>query len=157
MRFEHVVRLAATRAAVWPLVLDVPRIARCVPGVEEVAPVDGAGGDRYRGVLRVSVGPVRLRLEGNVAVTSRDESVGTATLRLDASDRGIGGTVRADLHMTLAEDGTGTDLRMATEATLAGRIGDLGQAIVRRKADQLVAEFARCLERTLATTREERP
>ncbi len=79
----------------------------------------------------------------------RDEASGEAVMRLEAVDKGIGGNVRADLRMTLTENGTGSELRMVTEATLAGRIGDLGQPIVKRKADQVVSEFARCLERTL--------
>lgn len=148
MRFEHALRLPASKDAVWPRLMDIPAVARCVPGIESVAPLDG---ERYRGAVRVSVGPVRLRLEGSVTVTRQDEAAGTASMRLDATDRGIGGTLRADLHLTLAERDGGTELRMVTEATLAGRIGDLGQGIIKRKADQVVADFAHCLERSLGT------
>ncbi len=146
MRFEHVVRLPVTKSAAWSRVMDIPEIAKCVPGVDGVTPT---GPDRYHGAVKVAVGPIRLTLEGDVVVTKRDEPAGEAAMRLEASDKGIGGTVRADLHMTLTDNGAGSELRMVTEATLAGRIGDLGQPIVKRKADQVVSEFARCLERTL--------
>lgn len=145
MKFEHVVRLPVSAAVAWPRVTDVPEIARCVPGVEGVT---AAGPDRYRGAVKVAVGPVRLRLEGDIVVTKRDEAAGEAAMRLEAADKGIGGNVRADLRMTLTDNGSGSELRMVTEATLAGRIGDLGQPIVKRKADQVVAEFAKCLERS---------
>lgn len=146
MRFEHLVRVGAPRERAWALLMDVPAVARCVPGAEDVT---ASGPDAYRGAVRVSVGPVRLRLEGNIVVTERDEPAGRAAMRLEAADRGVGGTVRADLRVTVADDGAGTELRLLTDATLAGRIGDLGQPLIKRQADRIVSEFARCLERTL--------
>ncbi len=147
MRFEHVVRVAAPRDRAWALLMDVPAVARCVPGAEEVT---ASGPDAHRGAVRVSVGPIRLRLEGSITITERDEPAGRATMHLEAADRGVGGTVRADLRMTVTEDGAGSELRLVTDATLAGRIGDLGQPLIKRQADRIVSEFARCLERTLA-------
>jgi uncharacterized protein len=145
MRLEHVVRLPVPKAAAWPRVTDVASVARCVPGFESITP---EGPDRYRGSLRIAVGPIRLRLEGEVLVTKRDEASGEAVMRLQAADKGVGGSVRADLRLTLADRDGGSELRMVTETTLAGRIGDLGQPIVKRKADQVIAELARCLETT---------
>jgi carbon monoxide dehydrogenase subunit G len=148
MRFEHAVRVPATRDRVWALLMDVPTIARCVPGADDV--VETAAGT-YRGAVRVSVGPVRLRLEGTVAMTQKDEQSGHAVMRLDATDKAVGGNVRAEVRMTLAEVEAGvTEVRLVTETTLAGRIGDLGQPLIKRQADRVVSEFARCLERTLA-------
>lgn len=148
MRFEHAIRVAAPRDRTWALLMDVPAIARCVPGAEEVTPI---GPDRYRGAVRVGVGPIRLRLEGEVTVTQKDEEAGHAAMRLDAADRAVGGAVRAELRMTVAEIENGTEVRLVTEATLAGRIGDLGQPLIKRQADRIVSEFARCLERTLGS------
>lgn len=147
MRFEQTVRVSAPRERAWALLMDVPAVARCVPGAEDVTAV---GDDRYRGAVRVSVGPVRLRLEGEVAVTQKDEEGGQAAMRLEASDRGVGGTVRAELRVTLTDADGGCEMRLVTEATLAGRIGDLGQPLIKRQADRVISELARCLERTLA-------
>lgn len=146
MRFEHTIHVAAPRDRAWALLMDVPAVARCVPGAEDVAQT---APDRYRGAVRVSVGPIRLRLEGDVTVTAKDEATGHAAMRLEAADRGVGGHVRADLRMTLSEAGAGSELRLVTEATLAGRIGDLGQPIVKRQADKIAADFAKCLEQAL--------
>ncbi len=99
--------------------------------------------------MRVSVGPIRLKLEGEVTLTQKEEESGHATMRLDAADRAVGGTVRAELRIQLADLENATEVRLVTEATLAGRIGDLGQPLIKRQADRIVSEFARCLERTL--------
>jgi carbon monoxide dehydrogenase subunit G len=146
MRFEHTIKVAAPRDRIWTLLMDVPAIARCVPGAEEISSI---GPDRYRGSVRVSVGPIRLRLEGEVTLTQKEEEAGHATMRLDAADRAVGGTVRAELRIQLADLENATEVRLVTEATLAGRIGDLGQPLIKRQADRIVSELARCLERTL--------
>lgn len=146
MRFEHTIRVAAPRDRAWALLMDVPAVARCVPGAEDVT---STGPDTYRGAVRVSVGPIRLRLEGDVTVTQKDQATGQAAMRLDAADRGVGGQVRAELRMTLSEVDAGSELRLVTEATLAGRIGDLGQPLIKRQADKIAADFAKCLEQAL--------
>jgi carbon monoxide dehydrogenase subunit G len=148
VRFEHTVRVSAPRKRAWDLLMDIPAVAKCVPGSEGVAAI---GADRYRGAVRVSIGPVRLRLEGEVTVTQKEEETGHAAMRLDATDRAVGGAVKAELRVTLAELEGATELRLVTEATLAGRIGDLGQPLIKRQADRIAAEFARCLERELGT------
>lgn len=150
MKFEHTVRVSAPRKSAWDLLMDVPAVARCVPGAEDVVPT---GPDAYRGAVRVSVGPVRLRLEGNVTLIQKEEGTGHAALRLEAADRAVGGNVRAELRVTLAEVDGGTELRLVTEATLAGRIGDLGQPLIKRQADRIASDFAKCLERTLGSER----
>jgi carbon monoxide dehydrogenase subunit G len=148
VRLEHAVRVAASRERTWALLMDVPAVARCVPGAEEVTAV---GPDRYKGAVRVGLGPIRLRLEGEVTVTQQDAGAGQATMRLDATDRAVGGAVRAELRVQVAEADGGTEVRLVTDATLAGRIGDLGQPLIKRQADRIVSELARCLERTLGS------
>lgn len=148
MRLEHRVVVGAPRDRAWALLLDVPALARCVPGAEDVT---AAGTDRYRGILRISVGPVRLRLAGEVAVTERDEAAGAATLSVEAADRAVGGHVRAEVRVRLAALADATEVLLTTDATLAGRIGDLGQPLIKRQADRMIAELARCLERALTS------
>lgn len=169
MRLEHGGRVAAPRARVWVILMDLPRAARLVPGLGSIEPLDPTGGtpdppggsprvdkgtrtpDRYRGTLRVQVGPVRLELAGNVEVTARDENAGTATMRLDAADQRLGGALRASLDLALAEVAAGaTDVRIVTEAQVLGRIGELGQPVIRRKADQIVGQFLAALAREAA-------
>ena len=135
----------------WAFLLDVPRVARCVPGVETV---ESIGEDRFRGVLKVAVGPVRLTLAGEVAITSRDEAAGIAVLRATAADKGAGGAVSADLRMTVT-DGAAPDtseLQIVTEAQVMGRIGEFGQPIIKRKADQTMNEFAANLGRAIGAS-----
>ena len=147
MKLTHTAIVRAPRAKVWKLVTDVPAAARCVPGVAAVTP-SGAG--KYKGSLLVQLGPVRLVLDGDIALTSTDEAAGKASLRADAKDTRLGGTVRATMELALADKGADTELRITSDVQIAGRIGDFGQPVIQRKADQLMTQFADCLARTLA-------
>ena len=145
MKLEHRVTVDAPRAKVWAVLMDLPVAARCVPGTRDIAP-DGGG---VRGMLEVRVGPVKLALGGTVAIESRDETTGTARLRAEAEDRRIGGAVRALVDLSVTGDAP-TDLRIATDVAILGRIGELGQPLIARQADKMLAGFADCLRATVA-------
>ena len=146
MKLEHRVAVDAPRAKVWSVLMDLPVAARCVPGTREVAP-DGEG---VRGTLDVRVGPVKLALGGTVAIESRNEAAGTARLRADAEDRRLGGSVRALVDLALSGDAP-TELRITTDVAILGRIGELGQPLIARQAEKVLAGFAECLRATVAS------
>ena len=145
MKFEHRVRIEAPRARVWALLMDLPAAAACVPGVRDIA-VDGDG---VRGTLDVRVGPVKLALAGRVSVAERDDASATATLRADAADQRIGGAVRALVTVALTGDGP-TDLDVTSDVAILGRLGELGQSLIARQADKVLAGFAENLRRAVA-------
>lgn len=145
MKLEHRVTVDAPRAAVWAVLMDLPVAAGCVPGTRDVV----AAGDGVRGALDVRVGPVKLALDGTVSVESRDETAGTARLRADAADRRIGGAVRALVDLAVTGDAP-TELRISSDVAILGRIGELGQPLIARQADKVLAGFADCLRRTVA-------
>src|SRR5438094_9829460 len=101
--------VAAPKDKVWARLMDIPAAARCVPGV---ASVRANGKDRYLGTLAVQIGPVRLVLDGDFAITSRDETAGTASLRADAADSRGGGAIRPTLALALAAKDAETQLRI---------------------------------------------
>ncbi len=145
MKLAHVSTVAAPMGRVWDVVMDVPRAASCVPGVSAVTPL---GPDRFKGSLLVQIGPIRLVLDGEIAVVARDDVGHRASLRADAKDARLGGTVRAIVEIALTERAEGCELRIASDVQIGGRIGEFGQPVIQRKADQLLAQFARCLAKT---------
>ena len=147
MKLEHRVEVRAARDRVWTSLMDIPAVASCVPGVEEIVPT---GGDRYEGRLRVGVGPIRLALAGDLELTARDDDAGRATLRGAGSDRRLGGGVRVVVDLAVAATGPeATELVIGSDVQVLGRIGDLGQPIMRRKADEILRAFAECLSQRL--------
>jgi carbon monoxide dehydrogenase subunit G len=145
VKLEHHVRVDAPRAKVWAVLMDLPVAARCVPGTRDITP----DGDGVRGTLEVRVGPIKLALGGTVAIESRDEAAGTARLRADAEDRRIGGAVRAVVDLAVSGDAP-TELRIGTDVAILGRLGELGQPLIARQADKVLAGFAECLRAAVA-------
>jgi len=146
MKLEHTVSIDAPRARVWEALMDLPGAARCVPGTRDIA----ADGDLVRGTLDVRVGPVKLSLAGSVVIENRDDAAGTARLRADAADQRIGGAVRAFVDVALTGDSP-TVLRVSSDVAILGRIGELGQPLIARQADKVLAGFAACLRTTVAS------
>ena len=140
MILDQKVIVPAPPDRVWDFVMDVPAVADCVPGVESVEQLTD---DEYAGALRVRVGPIAVRLEGKVTVVERSAKEQRAQMKVEAVDRRIKGAVKATSTMQLAalDDGT-TELAVHTDASILGKLGEFGQAIMRRKADQIMKEFA---------------
>ena len=146
MKLRHRATVAAPRERVWEILMDVPRVAACVPGVETVTP---EGGDRYRGRFRVQVGPVRLALDGDVELTERDDAASRAVMRATGTDARMGGGVRAIVALSLTP-GTSTEMVVDSDVQILGRIGELGQPLIKRKADEIMSAFAANLARTVS-------
>jgi uncharacterized protein len=140
MILDQKVVIPAPIDRVWDFVMDVPAVAGCVPGVESV---DQHGEDEYIGALKVRVGPIAVRLEGKVTVVERNADEKRAQMNVEAADRRIKGAVNAKSTMQLHEvDDRNTELSVHTDAAVMGKLGEFGQAIMRRKADQIIKEFA---------------
>jgi len=123
----------------WDFLMEIPKVASCVPGVEAV---EATGESAYAGSLRVQVGPIRLSLQGIVTVEEQDRGSWRARMRAEANDRRVGGGIRARMSLTLAPGEGGTRLRVETDLTILGRIGEFGQPVIKKKADALLEEFA---------------
>ena len=139
MEFQHSATIAAPKAKVWAFLMDVPRVSTCVPGVQDVKPLDDSN---YEGTLRVRVGPIGLSLTGKISMDVRDEAAGKAEMTAQASDRKVGGGVQAKMGMQLEELGSNeVKLTISTNANVMGKIGEFGQPVIRKKAEQMMAEF----------------
>ena len=147
MTFSQECVIPVDRERLWEFLMDVPRVARCVPGVETVEAVDERS---YKGRLGVRIGPIRLALDGTVAVEEQDQAAWRARMRADANDRRLGGGIRARMSLALTPADAGTRLLIETDLAVLGKIGEFGQPLIRKKADALLEEFARNLQSTLA-------
>lgn len=131
----------------WDFLMDVANSAKCVPGVVDVAP---EGDGRYRGTLRAKVGPMSINLSGTVTMQEQEPDSGRARFLVEASDRRVGGGVKTDMLMRLTvRSPNETELTIETDTTFMGRLGELGQPVIRRKAQSTIEEFARNLSREL--------
>jgi uncharacterized protein len=146
LKFEQTVELEQNIDKVWAFVMDVPSMAKCIPGVESV---EDLGNEKYKVVMKIRVGPIGLTLNSELSVVSKDETTRTAALRVDAADKRVGGAVKSTMTMHLEPNGSGTKMQVETDAQVMGRIGDFGQPVIRKKADQMLQEVANNLRKAL--------
>ncbi len=147
MRLENTCLIPASRSAAWDLLMDIPRAAACVPGLQEITP---DGENRYRATLQSRVGPMRFSFSGTVSVLESDESKGEARFQVEASDRKVGGGIKADMTMRLIVQAPGqTELSIVTDTAFMGKLGELGQPLMHRKTRSTMEEFARNLAELL--------
>jgi carbon monoxide dehydrogenase subunit G len=141
MLIDHQITVPAPPERVWAFMMDIPAVSRCVPGLDNVARIDD---QTYSGVMSVRVGPIAVKLDGRVLLAERDEAARLARMDLQAADKRVNGAVNAKMRMELAEadGGAQTDLAIHTDANVMGKLGEFGQAVIRKKADQILHEFA---------------
>ncbi len=149
MKFNQRAVIAVAREPLWDFLMDVPKVAQSLPGVEKVEQLDP---DTYQGTLKIRVGPISINLQGKIIVEQRDRDNWRATLRADASDRLAAGAIRAKTSMELKDlSATETELLVDTDVSIMGKIGEFGQPIIRRKADAMLKEFVENIKKQLVT------
>ena len=147
MKFQHQVTTQASREDLWAVLQDFPSVARCLPGVDEVHKISD---DTYEGTLRIRIGPIGLRMTGTVEV-EQDEDAKLWRMTAQALDQRVGGGAKAIIEAVISEPTPGiAGLDIQADVQFIGRLGEMGQPIIRRKADSIINQFAQNLER-LAT------
>jgi len=135
------------REPLWEFLMDVPKVAQSLPGVESVSKIDDT---TYEGALKVRVGPIALNLLGKIIVDERDKENWRAALRAEANDRRAAGAVKGKTTMMLkALDSNQTELLVETDVNILGKIGEFGQPIIRKKADSMLKEFVENIKKQL--------
>ena len=147
MILDQKVVVQAAPERVWEFVMDIPAVSRCVPGVESFEKIDD---DTFLGSLKVKVGPIGVKLSGKVMVVERDRENLRSRMDLQAAEKRLNSAVSAQATITLVPlSETETELQIHTESSILGKLGEFGQAVMRRKADQIVGEFARNMAKAI--------
>ena len=149
MKVEIVSVVPASREATWTLVMDIPKAATCIPGLKDIT-LDGEA--RYQATLQAKVGPMGMNLSGVITVLSQDAESGEAHFLVEANDRRVGGGVKTNMSMKVtAKSPTETELEIVADTTFMGRLGELGQPLIRRKARNTLEDFSKNLSKILAS------
>jgi carbon monoxide dehydrogenase subunit G len=149
MQFENTFDVRLPADVTWRWLVDIPRVAPCLPGAELTA-VEGPG--CFSGRFSVRIGPVRLRFSGRARLLLVDDVARTARIEAEGLDEGRRGTVRAVVDLRLQPTASGSRVAVATELTLVGPITRYvrGTGIYRDITAYLLQEFAESLERKVA-------
>lgn len=137
MKFERTITVNAPVAEVRTFFEDVVAVAACIPGIEGTTEVEP---NVYEGRLRIRIGPLAFSIGGRARV--EQDADRTWRLTGEGRDGRINAGVSAILEARLRElTPTTTEVQATADLQLSGRLGGLGQSLIRRKADSMLEEF----------------
>ncbi len=146
MQFEKQIAIAAPREKVWQFIWDVDRFIACVPGCKEAKTLEN--GKIYTATMVEKVGPFRVEFPMRIEI-EQSEPLSHIKARASGSDSKIGSLMKIELEVNLKEEGSGTLLSFVATVDILGKMAALGHSMIKRKADQVMAEFVREIKKNL--------
>ena len=146
MDLEHSFTIPVPPEQAWQALLDVERIAPCMPG----ATVDSVDGDVVTGRIKVKVGPVTMTYAGTARFVERDEQSRTVTLEASGKETRGAGTASATIRSTLQGEGNQTKVTVHTTMSVTGRPAQFGRGVMAEVGGRIIERFAANLAALLA-------
>ncbi len=149
MEFDNSFEVPLPIDEAWKLLMDIRRIAPCLPGAELTEVID----DRtYKGKVGVRLGPVSLAFAGTVKFDEIDDAAHRAKISAQGSDAKGRGAANATATFHLEEVAGGSKVLVHTNLTLSGAVAQYGRGvgIIQMTAAQIITQFANNLKAQFA-------
>jgi uncharacterized protein len=139
MRIDNEFEVPAPVDQVWLYLLDVPRMAPCLPGAELTEVVDD---NTYKGRVVTKLGPVSMQFSGTAHIVSKDESAHKVVLNAEGAEEKGKGQASMAVTATLVRAGAGTKVFVSQDVEIAGAAAQFGRGMVADVAAVLMKSFA---------------
>ncbi len=144
MKLKNTFEVPLAPSEAWALLLDIERIAPCLPGTKITEVVDDK---TYKGEVALRLGPVALSFQGKVTFEDIDDEGHRARIKAQGADSKGRGGANADVEFSLAPTDGGAMVTIETDLNLSGSIAQYGRGvgIIQATSEQLIGEFAKNL------------
>jgi uncharacterized protein len=142
LKLENEFVVTAPIEQTWRTLLDLERVAGCLPGAQ-IARGEDEG--TFSGSMRVKLGPVTMDYKGTARIEEVDESNRVAVFILNGKETRGQGSASATIRNQLVDRGGSTQVRVETELSVTGRPAQFGRGIMQDVATAMLADFANCL------------
>src|ERR1700683_3287252 len=151
MELEHSFTVPVPKERAWDVLLDVERVAPCMPG----ATLDSVDGDVINGRIKVKVGPISMTYTGKAEIVEKDEAAGL--IRMDASGKETKGAGTASASVRSLIEGQGNETRVTVHTTInvTGKPAQFGRGVMNEVSGKLIGIFAENLAELLAESEED--
>ncbi|MGY1824395.1 SRPBCC family protein [Geodermatophilus sp. SYSU D00079] len=122
----------------WRVLLDIERIAPCMPG----AALDSVTGDDFTGRVKVKLGPINLTYQGKASFIEKDEAAHKAVIDGRGKDQRGNGTASALITAQLRSEGDTTRVDVLTDLNITGRPAQFGRGVMTDVGNKLLGQFA---------------
>jgi carbon monoxide dehydrogenase subunit G len=138
MELDHEFTVPVPIDRAWAVLLDVERVAPCMPG----ATLDSIDGDEFTGRLKVKLGAMTITYKGNARIASKDEASHTVTMEGSGKEQRGAGTASATVQAQLHDEGDTTRVTVHTKLNVTGRPAQFGRNILSEVGGKLIGRFA---------------
>ena len=146
MELEHSFSVPVPEDQAWDVLLDVERVAQCLPG----ATLDSAEGDEIKGRMKVKLGPISMTYAGTARFTERNRDAGVVTLEASGKETRGAGTAAATIRSELHGQGDQTEVTVHTSLNVTGKPAQFGRGVMAELSEKLIGVFAANLAEMLA-------
>jgi carbon monoxide dehydrogenase subunit G len=146
MELDHSFTVPVPPDRAWHVLLDVERIAPCMPG----ATVEEFDGEVVTGRIKVKVGPVSLTYRGTAKFTERDPDARVVVVDASGKETRGAGTASAAVRASLEPAGDGTQVLIHTTMNVTGRPAQFGRGVIAEVGGKLVEKFAQNLAQMIS-------
>jgi carbon monoxide dehydrogenase subunit G len=146
MELEHSFTVPVPEERAWEVLMDVKRVAPCMPG----ATLDSVEGDDIKGRIKVKVGPIVMTYAGTAHFTERDARNHVVVLEASGKETRGAGTASASVRSTLQGQGDQTHVIVNTTLNVTGRPAQFGRGVMAEVGGKLIGIFASNLADMLA-------
>jgi carbon monoxide dehydrogenase subunit G len=146
MELDHSFIVPVPPDRAWEVLLDVERIAPCMPG----AIVEEFDGEVVTGRIKVKVGPVSLTYRGTAKFTERDPDTRVVVVDASGKETRGAGTASAAIRASLVPSGEGTEVSIHTTMNVTGRPAQFGRGVIAEVGGKLVEKFAENLAQMIS-------
>src|SRR5215472_10727575 len=146
MELEHSFTVPVSEDRAWEVLLDVERVAPCMPG----ATLDSVEGDEIKGRIKVKVGPIAMTYAGTARFTERDKDAHVITLEASGKETRGAGTASAKVRSMLESQNGHTHVVVHTTLNVTGRPAQFGRGVMSEVGGKLIGIFASNLADMLA-------
>jgi carbon monoxide dehydrogenase subunit G len=146
MELEHSFTVPVPPERAWDVLLDVQRVAPCMPG----ASLDSVDGNDIKGRIKVKVGPISMTYAGTAHFGERDTETGVIVLEASGKETRGAGTASATVRSQLQGENGHTKVVVHTSLNVTGRPAQFGRGVMAEVGGKLIGIFADNLAAMLA-------
>jgi carbon monoxide dehydrogenase subunit G len=147
MELEHSFTVPVAEDRAWDVLLDVERVAPCMPG----ATLQSVDGDEIHGSIKVKVGPITMTYQGTARFTERDPAAHVITLEAAGKETRGAGTASAKVRSMLEGTGDETHVVVHTTLNVTGKPAQFGRGVLNEVGGRLIGIFADNLASMIAS------
>lgn len=137
MQLANSLLLPVSQAQAWDALNDTTLLQAAIPGCESIT---ASGPSQYEVVVMAAVGPVRVRFKGRLALADQDPPR-AYTIHFEGQG-GPAGHGKGQAQVTLAAEGARqTRLSYTAQASVGGKIAQLGSRLVDVAAQKMASDF----------------